>query len=93
VPEPRQPGRAASRYGALKGIVRVVLEATPDCDRNTRLYWSACRAGELVSEGSVDEATVIAVLVDAATRVGLPEVEAVRTIASGMRATEGVRRG
>jgi hypothetical protein len=92
-PQPRRAGRMVSTFSALKGLVRVVLEATPERDRNTRLYWSACRAGELVSEGTVDEATVTAVLVDAATRVGLSEVEALRTITSGMRTTEGVRRG
>jgi hypothetical protein len=92
-PAPHRVARPGSTFGALKGLVRVVLEATPERDRNTRLYWSACRAGELVSEGTVDEATVTAVLVDAATRVGLPDVEALRTITSGMRTTEGVRRG
>jgi hypothetical protein len=92
-PAPSRATRLGSTFGALKGLVRVVLEATPDCDRNTRLYWSACRAGEMVTAGSVDEATVTAVLVDAATRIGLPEAEARRTVASGMRATEGVCRG
>ena len=82
-----------STFTALKGLVRVVLEATPERDRNTRLYWSSCRAGELVSAGTVDEATAVGVLVDAATRTGLPEAEARRTIASGMRAVEGVRHG
>ena len=85
-PEPaRSAGRAASTFGALRGLVRVVLDATPERDRNTRLYWSACRAAELVSAGRVDEATATSVLVDAATRTGLPETEARRTIASGLR--------
>ena len=85
-PEPaRSAGRAASTFGALRGLVRVVLHATPERDRNTRLYWSACRAAELVSAGRVDEATATSVLVDAATRTGLPETEARRTIASGLR--------
>ena len=77
--------RPASTFGALRGLVRVVLEATPERDRNTRLYWSACRAAELVSAGRVDEATATSVLVDAAARTGLPETEARRTIASGLR--------
>jgi hypothetical protein len=75
-----------STSGALRGLVRVVLEATPERDRNTRLYWSSCRAGELVSAGQVDEPTATGVLVDAATHIGLPEAEARRTIASGLRA-------
>jgi len=85
VPEPRGL-RPASTFSALRGLVRVVLEATPECDRNTRLFWSSCRAAELVSAGRVDEATATSVLVDAATRTGLPEAEALRTIASGLRA-------
>ena len=78
-------GRPASTFGTLRGLVRVVLDATPERDRNTRLYWSACRAAELVSAGRVDEATATSVLVDAATRTGLPETEARRTITSGLR--------
>ncbi len=81
----RATWRPASTFGALRGIVQVVLEATPERDRNTRLFWSACRAAELISAGRVDEATATSVLVDAATRTGLPEIEARRTIASGLR--------
>jgi hypothetical protein len=81
-----RPHRPVSTFGALRGLVRAVLEATPERDRNTRLYWSACRAAELVSAGRVDKATATGVLVDAATRTGLPEAEARRTITSGLRA-------
>ena len=77
--------RSVSTFGALRGLVRVILDATPERDRNTRLYWSACRAAELVSAGRVDEATATGLLIDAATRTGLPEAEARRTIASGLR--------
>jgi len=77
--------RLASTFGALRGIVRVVLDATPERDRNTRLYWAACRAAEMVSAGRVDEVTAAGLLADAATRTGLPEAEARRTIASGLR--------
>src|SRR5271169_4342688 len=88
--QPAEPARTtshpASTFAALRGLVRVVLDATPERDRNTRLFWSACRAGELVSAGRVDEVTATGLLVDAATRTGLPEAEARRTIASGLRA-------
>jgi hypothetical protein len=93
VKEPRRSSRPVSTYSALKGLVRVVLEATPEHDRNTRLYWSACRASELVSAGTVNQGTAIAVLIDAAARVGLPEAEALRTIESGMRTAAGARHG
>jgi Bifunctional DNA primase/polymerase, N-terminal len=93
-PQPAHgPHRTASTLGALRGLVRVVLEATPECDRNTRLYWSSCRAAELVSAGRVDEATATGLLVDAAARTGLPETEARRTVASGFRAAQYPRGG
>jgi hypothetical protein len=85
--------RSVSTFGALRGLVRVVLEATPDCDRNTRLFWSACRAAELVSAGQIDQPTATEVLIDAATRTGLPEAEARRTVASGFRQRTEVRYG
>jgi hypothetical protein len=84
VPEPCGQ-RPVSTFSALRGLVRVVLEATPERDRNTRLFWSSCRAAELISAGRVDEATATGLLVDAATRTGLAEAEARRTIASGLR--------
>lgn len=96
VPEPaRRAGRPVSTFGALRGLVRVILEATPECDRNTRLFWSSCRAAELVLAGRVDEVIATSVLVDAAARTRLPEAEARRTVASGMRsaARAGVPRG
>jgi hypothetical protein len=90
VPRVRQP---VSAFGALRGLVRVVLEATPERDRNTRLFWSACRAAELVSAGQIDQPTATEVLIDAATRTGLPEAEARRTVASGFRQRAEVRYG
>lgn len=89
----RRPGRPVSTSGSLRGLVRVVLEATPERDRNTRLYWSSCRAGELVAAGRIDEATATVLLVDAAARIGLPETEARRTVASGLRAVTQPRGG
>ena len=86
-PEPAHGARRPmSTFAALRGLVSVILDATPERDRNTRLYWSACRTGELVSAGRIDEPTATNVLVDAAMRTGLPEAEARRTIASGLRA-------
>lgn len=92
LPEQSRPGRPLSTYGALKGLVRVVLEAE-EGERNNSLYWSSCRAAALVAGGKVSAATATSVLVAAAARIGLPEAEARRTIASGLRATEEVRHG
>lgn len=92
VPAPRRTGRPVTTFSALKGLVRVVLEAKPG-ERNNRLNWSAYQAGALVAEGRIDAATATAVLADAGTRTGLSEAEALSTIASGMRAGEAVCRG
>jgi hypothetical protein len=92
VPAARRPGRPATAFASLKGLVCFVLEAK-EGERNDRLYWSSCRAAELVSDGQVDAGTAIDVLVGAAARVGLPEQEALRTVASGLRTVEGVRHG
>jgi hypothetical protein len=81
----RRPGRPVNVSGSLKGLVRAVLEATPERDRNNRLFWSANRAREMVDAGQIDERTVTAVLVEAATRVGLSETEARGAIASAFR--------
>lgn len=92
VPAARRLDRSATAFASLKGLVCFVLEAK-EGERNDRLYWSSCRAAELVSDGRVDAATATGVLVDAAARVGLPEQEALRTVASGLRTVEGVRNG
>jgi bifunctional DNA primase/polymerase-like protein len=92
VPAPRRPGRPVSTFSRLKSLVKFVLESE-EGERNERLYWSSCRAAALVSAGQVDELTATAVLVDAAGRVGLPEQEALRTVASGLKTTGAVRHG
>jgi hypothetical protein len=68
----------------LRGLVRIV--ATADIgQRNSVLFWAACRAGEAVRDGKADEGFVIDVLIEAASHAGLPEREAQRTIKSGMQ--------
>ena len=85
--------RPASTYGALRGLVRVVLNGTPGVDRNDRLYWASCRAAEMVLAGEIDRTTAERLLVAAAIRAGLHggEPDALRTVASGMRTAS--RRG
>ncbi|AYL34826.1 bifunctional DNA primase/polymerase [Streptomyces sp. PDY-4] len=75
-------GDAAGR--ALAGLVRVVLTAPPET-RNSRLYWSACRAWEHVADGHLAAGDVEAELIGAAIQVGLGEGEARRTVASASR--------
>lgn len=81
----RPRGDARAR---LRGLVDFVCKST-EGERNARLFWASCRAGELIAEGVVDERTVIAALQDAAADRGLSSSEygdATRgTIGSGLR--------
>lgn len=64
-----------------RGLIRFVL-AADEGQRNTRLFWAACRAYE---HGFGD--TLADALTEAAARTGLPEHEARATIASAARLT------
>lgn len=64
-----------------QGLVQFVL-AAHEGQRNTRLFWAACRAYE---NGIGPELTTA--LVEAAVRTGLTEREARSTIASASRMT------
>ncbi|MFF9285245.1 bifunctional DNA primase/polymerase [Streptomyces griseosporeus] len=76
------PDDAAGR--ALDGLLNVVLSAPPKT-RNSRLYWAACKAWAHVADGHLAAGDVEAALLEAANRVGLPEGEARRTVASAQR--------
>ncbi|MFH9858634.1 bifunctional DNA primase/polymerase [Streptomyces sp. NPDC017202] len=83
LPPPRLPRRASPATGGAHGhgLVQFVLAAHRG-QRNTRLYWAACRA----YEDGIGEALTEA-LVDAAVRTGLPPREARSTLASAARMT------
>ncbi|GGV34378.1 DNA primase [Streptomyces griseoflavus] len=70
---------------SLVGLVAFVLEAR-EGERNSRLFWAACRGLELVRAGKADGPSVFASLMDAAARIGLPDAEASRTLRSAERA-------
>ena len=69
----------------LAGLVRVVARAS-EGERNSTLFWAACRVSEAVRSGEIVEDFGTAVLEEAAARSGLPASEARRTIASALRA-------
>lgn len=86
-PEPPRPAAAkrdTSTSARVAGIVQAV-EAAAEGQRNSVLHWAACRAAEMVTAGQADPEAVTADLVAAAAVAGLPEREARRTIASGLR--------
>jgi hypothetical protein len=79
-------GRADCSDGWLRGLARAVATAS-EGDRNSILFWAACRGSEAVRDGKAAEGFVNNVLLEAAKRCGLSELEAKRTIKSGMRRT------
>ncbi|WP_320777913.1 bifunctional DNA primase/polymerase [Streptomyces sp. CRN 30] len=82
LPPPRtRPAHAPPGGHHGQGLVQFVL-AAHEGQRNTRLFWAACRAHE---NGIGPELTPA--LVDAAVRTGLTEREARATIASAARMT------
>jgi Bifunctional DNA primase/polymerase, N-terminal len=78
---------ASGGEGTLARVLQVVGEGQPG-DRNGRLYWAACRAGELVIAGQIGAGDAEEALVRAAVGVGLRggEREARATVRSGLRA-------
>jgi hypothetical protein len=63
--------------GWLRGLVRLVATAS-EGERNSKLFWASCRVGEAVRDRKADKAFAIGVLIEAAKRCGLPELEAER---------------
>ena len=79
-----RPERRGSPGGRLAGLLRTVERARPGT-RNDTLFWAASRAAEIVAEGSLAAAAATGQLAAAAAVAGLPEPEALRTIASALR--------
>lgn len=95
-PSPR-PSRAPRRDGPVNGRLAryaaaalerevAAVRAAPEGTRNHQLNASAFALGQLVAGGELDAAHVEAELVEAAEAAGLPATEAMRTLASGLRA-------
>jgi hypothetical protein len=86
---PRRKPAAAPPAGdvanSVLGVLRVVREA-PTGQRNSCLFWAACRLGEKIAAGGLDESSAADLLHSAAAACGLPESEAERTIRSGLNA-------
>ena len=70
--------------GWLRGLARTVASAA-EGQRNSTLFWAACRARDRVDDGKGDQDFVVDVLLEAARHAGLPPLEAQRTIENGMR--------
>ncbi len=81
---PRSYRPAVAASGRFGGLVHTV-ETAPEGQRNNILYWASCRVREMVTAGEVGADGATAFLVSAAVAAGLPERDARKTIASGMR--------
>jgi hypothetical protein len=77
---------------ALARLVRLVAGAR-EGERNGITYWAACRAGEMVASRLFSADAGVALIAEAATRAGLPRIEAERTARSGIRTGGGLSHG
>lgn len=89
-PRPRMTGAVPKIDGGnLSPLERFVASSKPG-ERNNRLYWAACRAGDSVRKGEINRESAIVALARAAEACGLDEIEAMRSATSGINT--GVRR-
>ena len=70
--------------GDVEPLARFVASSTQG-QRNTRLHWAACRAGEMAARGLVSAQSAGRRLVAAAAAAGYVGAEVVRTINSGFQ--------
>jgi hypothetical protein len=68
----------------VEPLARFVASATKG-ERNTRLHWAACRAGEMAASGKVSAHSAGRRLLAAAAAAGYVGTEVVRTINSGFQ--------
>jgi Bifunctional DNA primase/polymerase, N-terminal len=87
-PQPQPYPRASaagdgSALTKLQGIVRDVAAASPG-RRNCLVFWAACRIAEMAAAQELQEQWGADVVIEAATRAGLPSREAARAVTSGL---------
>jgi hypothetical protein len=70
--------------GKLAGILRTIARA-PEGQRNAITFWGSCRIAELVAAGALSDSQALDLIIEAASRTGLPYAEAKRTANSGLR--------
>jgi hypothetical protein len=75
---------ASPASASLEGIVRTIATANQG-ERNSVCFWGACRMRELVAQNAIGRDAAIEIVVEAASRAGLPRIEARRTAESAFR--------
>jgi hypothetical protein len=78
------PLSSAAQSKAILGIVGAIAAAT-NGERNSLLYWGACRLVELVHERALSQDEAFDLAIEAGRQAGLPYLEARRTVKSAFR--------
>jgi hypothetical protein len=77
----------AAAMARLQGVVAFVA-ASPEGERNVRLYWGACRLRDMLEDGELpphEAGLALATLAEAGSVAGLPAREIERTLTSATR--------
>jgi hypothetical protein len=69
---------------SVAGLIRTIARAN-EGERNGITYWASCRFAELVKNGKLSEGEAVDLIIEAASRAGLPHVEARRTAQSAFK--------
>jgi hypothetical protein len=83
-PSSREVKGSAQAQRKVDGIIRTMVEAPPG-QRNALAFWGALRFAEMVSQSLLSRADAIELVVEAASRAGLPRHEARSTAHSAFR--------
>jgi Bifunctional DNA primase/polymerase, N-terminal len=83
-PSSREVRGSAQAQRKVDGIIRAMVEAPPG-QRNALAFWGALRFAEMVSQSLLSRADAIELVVEAASRTGLPRHEARNTAHSAFR--------
>jgi hypothetical protein len=81
---PRRRNGCVPNRAAIQRLLGLIVEAA-EGERNSITFWVACRLGEMVATGFLDEGAIEQSIVDAAVQVGLPDREARATARSGLQ--------
>jgi hypothetical protein len=80
---PRRRESFKTSDGKLAGILRTIALA-PEGQRNFLTFWGGCRIAELVAVGTLSDTQAFKLIIEAASRAGLPYAEAKRTARSAL---------
>ena len=78
------PPSHVTTHRQFEGVVRAIATAH-EGERNSLCFWGACRMREFVAQNTIGRDAAIEIVVEAASRAGLPRNEARRTVLSAFR--------